>query len=447
MVKNHYLQRSKKQTLKGKLNGNILALILLWIATFVELQMLTLWRTWPNVYVSVIIWMVAGLLVGMCGIKLGVFKNAVSTKSDRPISHLILLAIVFIGGSWINASVLGETIARVPATAMESDVVPSMVYYVQRMLAGEVVYNPMPFPGWTVDPTYMPFMWLPYTFSELAQIDYRWTPLVYFLVVLPFYFYRIYKVESNLFFVVLKAVVPFFFVHQLLITNDNFFGKAVELTIVAHYLILCLTVFHRSKMVIALGIIICLLSRYAFSFWLPVYLLIYWAEYGFKGAFKIGLYIVVGIVLFYILPFLSQRWESFGKGMAYYADTVNTMWFPKPWQAATDKPHYLVNGMTFSIYFYDFIDGDVLGRLGVNKWVHLIVSIMTAVGIFLYYWFNRMKGLNVKLYLIFALKIYLIVFFSLMYVSFTYLYMLPLFMSIPILYNINMGQYLNFKND
>ena len=433
--------------MKGKLNANILALIILWISTFVELQMITLWRSWPNVYTSVIIWLIAGLLVGMCGMKLGVWKNQATSNTTKPIYHLAVLVIIFIGGTWINGSILAETIQRIPATAMESDVVPSMVYYVQRMLAGEVVYNPMPFPGWTVDPTYMPFMWLPYTFSELVQIDYRWTPYVYFLLVLPFYFYRIYKVEDNLFFSMLKAVVPFFFIHQLLITNDNFFGKAVELTIVAHYLILCLTVFNRSKIVIALGIIICLLSRYAFSFWLPVYLLIYWAEYGFKGAFKIGVYIVLGIILFYILPFLSQRWEAFEKGMAYYADTVNTMWFPKPWQAPTDKPHYLVNGLTFSIYFYDFMDGEVLDKLSANKWTHLLISILIAIGIFLYYWFNKMKNLNVRLYLIFALKIYLVVFFSLMYVPFTYLWMLPLFMSIPILYNINMGSYLKFKND
>ncbi len=432
--------------MKGKQIGNILALLLLWLATYVELRMLTDYRGWPNVYISVIIWMIAGLMVGICGIKLGAFKTKISTKSI-PLYRLAILAVIFVVGAWMNAEVLQDTIQRIPATAQESDVVPSMVYYVQRMLAGEVVYNPMPFPGWTVDPTYMPFMWLPYTFSELVNIDYRWTPLVYFLLVLPFYFYRIHKVEDNLLFLILKGILPFYFIYQLLIDNDNFFGKAVELTIVAHYLILCLTVFHRSKIVIALGIIICLLSRYAFSFWLPVYLLIYWAEYGFKGAFKIGLYIVGGIILFYILPFLSQRWEAFGKGMAYYADTVNTMWFPKPWQAPTDKPHYLVNGMTFSIYFYDFMDGQVLDRLSANKWVHLVVSILTAAGIFFYYWFNRMKDLDVRLYLIFALKIYLVVFFSLMYVPFTYLWMLPLFMSIPILYNINMGQFLKFNND
>lgn len=433
--------------MKGNRNQNILLLFLLWLGTFVEIQMLTLWKAWPNMYISVILWMIAGLMVGMCGIKLRIFNNDLGPKKENRIFHLLFLVIIFIGGAWLNANVLADTIQRVPATALESDVVPSMVYYVQRMLAGEVVYNPMPFPGWTVDPTYMPFMWLPYTFSELAQIDYRWTPLVYFLLVLPFYFYRIYKVEDNLFFTILKAVVPFFFINQMLITNDNFFGKAVELTIVAHYMILCLTVFNRSKLVIALGIIICLLSRYAFSFWLPVYLLIYWAEYGFKDAFRIGLYIVAGIVLFYILPFLSQRPEAFSKGMAYYADTVNTMWFPKEWQKPTDKPFYLMNGLTFSIYFYDFMDGEVLSRLGANKWVHLIISILAAVGIFMYYWFNRMKNFNVRLYLIFALKIYLVVFFSFMYVPFTYLWMLPLFMSLPILYNINMGQILKLKND
>ena len=381
--------------------------------------------------------------------KLRIFNTESNTISTikKPAYYIPLLMAIFIGGAMWNADLIADTIQRIPPDPLESDVIPSMVYYVQRMLNGEVVYQPMHFPSWTVDPTYMPFMWLPYTFSELANIDYRWTPFVYFLLVLPFYYYRLYKVEDNLYFTIFKALAPFLIINQLLITNDNYFGRSVELTIVAHYLILCLTVFHRSKLVIALGIIICLLSRYAFSFWLPVYLLIYWAEYGFKGAFKIGLYIVAGIVLFYILPFLSQRWEAFPKGMAYYADTVNTMWFPKPWQKPTDKPFYLMRGLSFSIYFYDFMGGEVLDRLGTNKLVHLVVSILAAAGIFYGYWFNRMKNMNVRLYLIFALKIYLVIFFSLMYVPFTYLWMLPLFMSLPILYNINMGQILKLKND
>lgn len=434
--------------MKGNQIGNIVALLLIWIAVYVEIQMLTFWRGLPNLYASVIIWTAAGIIISFASIKLGAFKHLnLQEKTSRPIYHLLILAIIFIVGTWLDGKILADTIQRIPATDMNSDVIPSIEMYVQRMLAGEVVYNPLPFSGWTVDPTYMPFMWLPYTFSEVANLDYRWTPYVYFLIVLVFYFYKLYKVEQNVIFLTLKALIPFVFIYFLLINNDNFFGKAVELTIVAHYLLLCLSVFSRSKIIMGLGIVICLLSRYAFSFWLPVYLLIYWAEYGFKGAFKVGFYVLLGIVLFYILPFLSQRWESFAKGMAYYADTVNTQWFPQPWQNPGEKPRYLTNGMTFAIYFYDFIDGEPLARLSVNKWVHLIISIFTAAGIFGYYWMNRMKDLDVKLYLIFALKLYLVIFFSLMYVPFTYLYMLPVFMSIPLLYNINMGKFLTLKND
>ena len=68
--------------------------------------------------------------------------------------------------------------------------------YVQRLLGGETVYKPLPFEGYQVNPTYLPLMWAPYSFSEILKIDYRWTAYAVFLI--PIIIYIIWFMEVAL---------------------------------------------------------------------------------------------------------------------------------------------------------------------------------------------------------------------------------------------------------
>ena len=66
----------------------------------------------------------------------------------------------------------------------------------------------------------------------------------------------------------------------------------------------------------------------------------------------------------------------------------------------------------------------------------VIQRLIVAAGVFYYYWKNRKRGLNVSIYLLIGLKLYLVVFYSFFYVPFSYLFMLPMFLTIPLLYQI-----------
>ena len=245
-------------------------------------------------------------------------------------------------------------------------------------LGGETVYKPLPFEGYSVDPTYLPLMWAPYSFSEILKIDYRWTAYIIFLI--PIFIYNIHLIRSNapIKELVLKTSLPFIFLLCFTIRSSASLGLAVELLPVGFYLLLTLTIFHKNRYLMALGILLCLLSRYAFTFWLPLYLLIYWFEKGFKKVFQVSLYLLAGILLLYVIPFLSKDWTLISKGLDYYSKTAVGQWQTQPWQQPGDKPHHLSNGLSFAIYFYDFDSLTLEDRLKLNRKGHIAACAFAA---------------------------------------------------------------------
>ena len=354
--------------------------------------------------------------------------------------NIALATLIFVGGSWYCGTHLSEIYAKYPVDALGSDIVPSLQAYVRRLLSGDTVYRPIEFPTWTVHPTYLPMMWLPYIFSELLEIDYRWTAYAVFLLAILLYNIRLLRQSPAFWEVILKTCLPFFLLYQIITYADKSLGYGVELLPAAFYLFLTLTVFSRSLIWMAVGIVLCLLSRYAFTFWLPVYMIVLWAERGFPTAFKVGLWTALGVLLIYIIPFLSKDWNAFSKGLAYYEKTAVDQWYPQSWQPEGEPPFHLSQGLSFAWYFYEYDSYTVPDRLAFNKKVHMLVSLLAALLILGGYFLLRKKQIDPRLYLIIALKFYLIVFYGFLFVPFRYLYMLPLFLSVPLFYNLPLRQ-------
>ncbi len=416
--------------------------LVLLLSTLLELAMLTSWQNRFGVYKSPVVWLVAGIAFCIAAFFLTGFKKPEIPKSLKTVKwwrHLIVFGI-FIIGSIYCAFQLREVFWGYPIDAKASDIIPSLQMYVQRLLSGEVVYKPLQFEGYHVDPTYFPMLWAPYIFSEVLSIDYRWTAYFVFLFVIFLYNFQLVKSSYSIFELALKALIPFFFIYRYRLFAWGTFGYAVELLPIAFYLFLMLTVFHKNRYLMALGILLCLLSRYAFTFWLPLYLLIYWIEKGFKKVFKVSLYVAAGVLLLYVIPFLSKDWSIITKGLNYYAKTASTQWETQYWQAPGEKPHHLTKGNSFAIYFYDLEELKVEERLALNKKVHIGVCAFAALLLGLGYFFFRKRGLNIKMYLLIGLKFYLLIFYGFFYVPFAYLYKLPLFLSIAVLYYIPLIQ-------
>ena len=106
--------------------------------------------------------------------------NFITPKGNSFPRNLALVSSIFALGVFIVGKLYASIQTQFPVDpdGHGSDIIPSLYLYVKRFLAGEFAYQPLEFDGWTVLPTYFPMMWLPYCFSEILKIDYRWTAYI-----------------------------------------------------------------------------------------------------------------------------------------------------------------------------------------------------------------------------------------------------------------------------
>ncbi|MEM6965623.1 MAG: hypothetical protein AAF573_12705 [Bacteroidota bacterium] len=412
--------------------------IWLLLAVFIEVGFQTWWNKQWGDYLSPTVMFLAGVMTCWVAYRMVAFKTEpiplAKTAESVKRKSIVILTLFLLGTIWIGmeyATIQAKFPVKEDGTG--SDVIPSLLLYVKRFLAGAYPYQPLEFDGWTVMPTYFPMMWMPYSFSEILNIDYRWTAYLVFLIPLFFLQWPMRKQDISILEIGFKVLLPFGFIYLYMYHFDHIMGYGVELMPVGLYFLLVLSLRAKHPILIAIPIVFVLLSRYAFTFWLPVYILTIWMERGFKEVFKVSVCVFVGVLLLYVIPFLSKDWDIFFEGLAYYGKTAETAW---QWERGDGRPLILITGLSHAIYFYDFVEGELLERLRVNRIFHITMCLLTALGIFYIYWKKRNRGLNVALYLLIALKLYLVVFYSFFYVPFRYLFQLPMFLTIPILYHI-----------
>jgi hypothetical protein len=409
--------------------------ILFALSILVELVMLSFYKGLPNIYISVWIWFIAGLTTCVTAYLL-IGKSSEIRQVNPVLQDRLIVWIVFTLSALFIGSKLQVIFSQIEISPENSDVIPAIQFYVRRLLAGETVYAPMPMGGWEVIPNYLPLSWLSFTFSEVARIDYRWTAFLVFILANFLWTLRVLKQEISLLEKVVKSCLPFLFLVPFVLKVPDVFGNVVELNIVGHYLLLSLALFSRNRYVLAGGILLCLLSRFSFTFWLPAFFIIYWAEYGFKAILQVGLAVLAGFVLIYIIPFVLNDQSNFLNGMKYYQYATLAEWEVKGWQQPGDKPFHLGRGHGFAVYFYDYISGSLEAKLNALKRAQVIASLIAAAGFIGFYFMQRKKGLNFSNYALIGLKFYMLIFYAFIQVPYTYLHLVPFFISIALIYQV-----------
>jgi hypothetical protein len=212
----------------------------------------------------------------------------------------------------------------------------------------------------------------------------------------------------------------------------NDLAHNAEFTPVAFYLFLALALWRKSRTGLIITLLLCLLSRIALSFWLPMFFIILWIERGFAYPLRMGLWLLAGIFFIYVLPFVIPDPNSFLDGAAYYDKVASDIW-TQPWHAREGMPIVLQEGTSFARYFFERHSDAPLVGLAVAKKVHFWGSLATAVLLFGGYWWLRQK-IDYTHYALIALKVYLMFFYLLMHTPFAYLFFLVIFFSFPILW-------------
>jgi len=200
--------------------------IILILAMVTELALQTFYLNKFGMYNTPIVSILSGIVVALAAFGLGGFKKPELTNFQLTPSKTkyIAMAVLFTAGTIVCGIALKGVFAKYAIDAKISDIIPSLEFYVRRLLAGEVVYRPLPFEGYSVDPTYLPLLWSPYAFSELLGIDYRWTAYLVFLIAIFFSQRKLIQQDIPLPELLVKLAIPFIALFILISSKPLSFG-------------------------------------------------------------------------------------------------------------------------------------------------------------------------------------------------------------------------------
>lgn len=312
-----------------------------------------------------------------------------------------------------------------------SDIIPQTKTLVSRLLEGVFPYREISDWGYSMYPTYLPLQWMPFILPEVLHFDYRWMAFAVFCVGFMFYLLFILHRKINLFNNIILLILPFIAIMLFIWYDAPVFGFTIESLIGGYYLILCLSFFSKSVYVRALGLTLCLLSRYSLVLWIPLYILIIYFSESKKNAIWISAITLLG-VLFIYGPFLGFDSNIFLNGYRYHTTAAVGEWGGHPWQELTDKPFHLFRGVGIAAFFYDFAGGELIDRLHLLQRVHLLssIGIVLLLGLF----FFRFKSkINYPIFALASLKIYLAIFYNFIQIPYVYLFFILIIISLPII--------------
>ena len=422
-----------------KYGQSILGVLIL-ILVIVDVLYLTIWR---DTFVSPMVSFVSGTLI--CVFALLVFDNRkvedfTLKKHKINIIRVLCLLVPMIIGVYITSDMLSEIIVKYPSDHKYSDILPALhEIYIKRFLNGENVYAVYEKFGNPLYPNYLPFQWMPYLAAHGIGIDFRWLAYGIFIFALLIWNIRLLRKPIYGLELFIKSALPFGIMYLLIIHRKMSFATSVELTIVGFYLIFAYTLFKKSNITRSIGILLPLLSRFSFLFWLVFYAIATFIT-DRKNALQIAKWTTLGVVLIYILPFFLREPNAFFDGVNYYNKASYFEWHTRHWQKEGAYPYHLNNGVSFSVYFYEYVDGEVEDKLGTAQLFHKIMGLASALLMGLFFWWRKGKS-DLRLVSLVGLKFCIGWFYAFLYLPFFYLYFLPIFLSMIILYECNIFQY------
>lgn len=327
---------------------------------------------------------------------------------------------------------LSQIFAQLPIDARTADALPSIEVYLRRLQNGQPIYALITDFGYDFSPTYLPMMWLPFLLPDTLNLDYRWLGIWVLGLGLVFYAARLAGTRPSLYAGALLLGLPFLLLLPLLGADAHVLGMSFETLIIGYYFILAAGILSGSTGLRAVGLVLCLLSRFSLLFWVPLYLWLIYRHESPRRAFWLAGLVGLGILGIYVLPFLSQDWSSFAKGQAYYTQGAIAEWQGN--LNPQGQPTQLFQGLGLAAYFYQYLPGDVAARVGVLRVVHLAASAGSVAAVALWCW-RRRAGLRLdyRHVALLALKLNLVVFYAFIQVPYDNLLLLVPALSVWVL--------------
>ena len=411
---------------------NILLTVLMFVALALQVALQTKYRNAWGFHANSIVWTLSGIIFLVCAL-FTTRKIPLPSIHYKYLTLLIGTIVMIYAISWAHIH-LDYNFKRFPVKFDGSDVIPTIEILVKRFLNGEEVYSAIQFPHHTVIPTYFTTTWAPFIPAELYGWDYRWTPIVLFLGTILAMIYTAWWKTSNytlwLLFVLFTAAT----FYGLARYDRSTIRFAVEFLPSCYYLILCVTLLSRNAYLVAIGILLCILSRYSLLLWIPLYVVITYFHRDWKFVLKTGLILFVGWCLIFFVPFFDFNPMRFFDTMKTYGNNAQYKWNAQSWQPEGAIPHTLTQGYGLAVFFYEAFVEDVVAGITAIRRVQLFSVVLVSLLTFLYYWKNRAKKIDLKLVMIISLNLYLLFFYAFLYAPYGYLFYVPLTSTLAVLW-------------
>ena len=255
---------------------------------------------------------VNGVVIFLLSVLAGVLAMYYSCKKDFQTSFILkseytkYLGYFFLLLLSVNIFLWARYLYIHPVSYKESDIIPLIQKMVTHQQSGIDPYTVINEWGYEIKPTYLPMMWMPFHITEWMHIDYRhlcmaaWVLLHLWLISR----YRVKNENAAAITVCLFFLQLLFFLY--LINSDLSFSRTVELLVSCYYAALVLSFKRANIFLIALFLLLCLLSRFSILIWVPFLIIVIYARYGFSYALKLLLITIIGIIVFYGVPYLSK---------------------------------------------------------------------------------------------------------------------------------------------
>ncbi|TGE26504.1 hypothetical protein [Hymenobacter metallicola] len=397
-----------------------------------EVLFFTYWRNSMGPYWSPVVLYALGL--GLCYLAARHWLDYRFTWPPLPTARAVLprlaVGLGFSIGSWLlTTPVVTKLIAQadVASIGKSSDILPALQVYVTRLLGPEPVYQPITLFGYTFLPNYPPLQWLPFVPAELAGLDYRlWALGLLLLVLLVTYHWQLVRLGLSGPEWLLKSVLPVLVLHFVVIRDKPMFSYTVESLIVGYYCVLAVGTLSPSSWVKALGIVLCLLSRFSLALWLPLYGLLLLRENGPRAWRTIAL-ALAGVVLVFG-PFLLHDPTIFLRAQLENLDVAQGEWQHIDPLAPVAVPMHLFNGVGFAPWFYE-LPGTLVERISRLQLVHLLACTAVVVLSGTLFWLFRHR-FDPRVAALLSLKVYLATFYGFLIIPYTYLASVSLFTSL-----------------
>jgi hypothetical protein len=393
----------------------------------IEIRLYTTWRDRHDPHTLVFYFTGVQLLIGILPLFWGQNKRFVAAHSWRW-WQAGLLSILGIWSIFYAYNLLKPLFDKMPIVVTQSDIIPLIQHMCSEFSAGRFPYTAFDDFGYLVSPTYLPAQWMPFLLAKRLSIDPRMLSFCVFVIAYSVFATKI--IQNKVAF--LKAIVllsmPFFLISVVFEHDLGIFTYTIEQLIVAYYLLLGISLTTESRVFQVFTLVLCLMSRFALVFWLPLFIFMVWTKKGLRPTLQLCGGIFLGCALLYG-PFLLKDPHIFMNAQAYYDLGAERCW------ANEVKPTPIYHGLAFTIFFFEKA-GDKIRHIAEVKRTLILITPLLSLLLGAIWWRFKDK-IDPSLFAICSLKISLAVFFSFIIVPFSYLYLTPIIMSSVVLYRFS----------